>query len=234
LMAPTEILATQHYLAVRKLLERSSRRYQIALLTGSLSEERKRHTRGLINRGEAQLVIGTHALIEEKVEFDRLGLVVVDEQHRFGVMQRFKLMKKPNQAEPDVLVMTATPIPRTLALSLYGDLDVSVLDELPPGRTPIVTRRVPGEMSDEVWEFVRKQVAKGRQAYIVYPVIEGSKEDQPELDFSHDDPEAGIEAPPFMASQVRKSGPGAPGRKGKTADLFPGRRRRRTRVRSRG
>jgi ATP-dependent DNA helicase RecG len=206
---------------VRKLLERSSRRYQIALLTGSLSEERKRHTRGLINRGEAQLVIGTHALIEEKVEFDRLGLVVVDEQHRFGVMQRFKLMKKPNQAEPDVLVMTATPIPRTLALSLYGDLDVSVLDELPPGRTPIVTRRVPGEMSDEVWEFVRKQVAKGRQAYIVYPVIEGSKEDQPELDFSHDDPEAGIEAPPFMASQVRKSGPGAPGRKGKTADLFP-------------
>jgi len=225
LMAPTEILATQHYLAVRKLLERSSRRYQIALLTGSLSEERKRHTRGLINRGEAQLVIGTHALIEEKVEFDRLGLVVVDEQHRFGVMQRFKLMKKPNQAEPDVLVMTATPIPRTLALSLYGDLDVSVLDELPPGRTPIVTRRVPGERSEEVWEFVRKQVAKGRQAYIVYPVIEGSKEDQPELDFSHDDPEAGIEAPPFMAFQVSKSRPGAPVRKlvrkGKTAELFP-------------
>jgi ATP-dependent DNA helicase RecG len=224
LMAPTEILATQHYLAVRKLLERSSRRYQIALLTGSLSEERKRHTRGLINRGEAQLVIGTHALIEEKVEFDRLGLVVVDEQHRFGVMQRFKLMKKPNQAEPDVLVMTATPIPRTLALSLYGDLDVSVLDELPPGRTPIVTRRVPGERSEEVWEFVRKQVAKGRQAYIVYPVIEGSKEDQPELDFSHDDPEAGIEAPPFMAFQVSKSRPGAPVRKlvrkGKTAELF--------------
>jgi ATP-dependent DNA helicase RecG len=221
LMAPTEILATQHFLAVRKLLERSSRHYQIALLTGSLSEDRKRHTRGQINRGEAQLVIGTHALIEEKVEFDRLGLVVVDEQHRFGVMQRFKLMKKTNQAEPDVLVMTATPIPRTLALSLYGDLDVSVLDELPPGRTPIVTRRVPGEMSDEVWEFVRKQVAKGRQAYIVYPVIEGSKEDQPELDFSHDDPQAGIEAPTLTASQVTKSRPGAPGRKGKTAELFP-------------
>ncbi len=222
LMAPTEILATQHYpggaQAAGALFAPLS---QIALLTGSLSEERKRHTRGLINRGEAQLVIGTHALIEEKVEFDRLGLVVVDEQHRFGVMQRFKLMKKPNQAEPDVLVMTATPIPRTLALSLYGDLDVSVLDELPPGRTPIVTRRVPGERADEVWDFVRKQVAKGRQAYIVYPVIEGTKEDQPELDFSHDDPEAGIEAPPFMASQVRKSGPGAPGRKGKTADLFP-------------
>jgi ATP-dependent DNA helicase RecG len=230
LMAPTEILATQHYLAVRKLLERSSRRYRIALLTGSLSEDRKRQTRGEINRGEAQLVIGTHALIEEKVEFDRLGLVVVDEQHRFGVMQRFKLMKKPNQLEPDVLVMTATPIPRTLALSLYGDLDVSVLDELPPGRTPIVTRRVPGEMAGEVWDFVRKQVAKGRQAYIVYPVIEGSKEDQPELDFSHDDAEAGME--PAGQSPVSKSrhfgklsaGSGAPGkvvRKGKSAELFP-------------
>ena len=154
------------------------------LLTGSLDEDRKRTNRGLINRGEAQLVIGTHALIEEKVEFDRLGLVVVDEQHRFGVLQRFKLMKKPNQAEPDVLVMTATPIPRTLALSLYGDLDVSVLDELPPGRTPIVTRRVPDERADEVWDFVRKQVEQGRQAYIVYPVIEGAKDDQPELDFS--------------------------------------------------
>ena len=232
LMAPTEILATQHYLAARKLLERSSRRYQIVLLTGSLDEDRKRHTRALINRGEAQLVIGTHALIEEKVEFDRLGLVVVDEQHRFGVLQRFKLMKKPNQAEPDMLVMTATPIPRTLALSLYGDLDLSVLDELPPGRTPIATRRVPAERSPEVWDFVRKQVGLGRQAYIVYPVIEGTKEDEPELDFSHDDAEAGLETPPaFIASQVRKSGPfdrlragsGAPKptRKGKTADLFP-------------
>ena len=213
LMAPTEILATQHFLAFRKLLEHSSRHYRIALLTGSLSEERKRSTRGQINRGDAQLVIGTHALIEEKVEFDRLGLVVVDEQHRFGVLQRFKLMKKPNQAEPDVLVMTATPIPRTLALSLYGDLEVSVLDELPPGRTPIVTRRVPGEMSGEVWDFVRKQVGKGRQAYIVYPVIEGSKDDQPELDFSHDAPESGLEAPPPPARKAV--------RKGKTAELFP-------------
>jgi ATP-dependent DNA helicase RecG len=214
LMAPTEILATQHFLAMRKLLEKSSRKPRIVLLTGSLDEAGKRHTRGLINRGEAQLVIGTHALIEEKVEFDRLGLVVVDEQHRFGVMQRFKMMKKPNQAEPDVLVMTATPIPRTLALSLYGDLDVSVLDELPPGRTPIVTRRVAGEMAGEVWDFVRKQVAKGRQAYIVYPVIEGTKEDEPELDFSHDDPEAGLA--PIATPPLRKSV-----RKGKTAELFP-------------
>src|SRR5208283_4493930 len=136
------------------------------------------------------------------VEFDRLGLVVVDEQHRFGVLQRFKLMKKPNQAEPDMLVMTATPIPRTLALSLYGDLDVSVLDEMPPGRTPIVTRRVPGEMAEEVWDFVRQQAAQGRQAYIVYPVIEGTKEDQPELDFSHDEEETRIEG--SSASQVSK------------------------------
>jgi ATP-dependent DNA helicase RecG len=143
-------------------------------------------------------------------------------------------MKKPDQmegdqAEPDMLVMTATPIPRTLALSLYGDLDVSVLDELPPGRTPIVTRRVPGERSEEVWDFVRKQVARGRQAYIVYPVIEGSREDQPELDFAADDPEAGpetsIETPqPLSASQVPKSRPGTPApavrisvRKSKTA-----------------
>jgi ATP-dependent DNA helicase RecG len=213
LMAPTEILATQHFLAMRKLLEKSSRKPRIVLLTGSLDEARKRQTRGEINRGEAQLVIGTHALIEEKVEFDRLGLVVVDEQHRFGVLQRFKLMKKPNQAEPDMLVMTATPIPRTLALSLYGDLDVSVLDELPPGRTPIVTRRVPGERADDVWEFVRKQVAQKRQAYIVYPVIEGSKDDQPELDFSRDDSDAGIEPP---APPARKAA-----RKGKTAELFP-------------
>ena len=191
LMAPTEILATQHYLAARRLLERSTRQpvYNVVLLTGSLDEDRKRTNRGRILRGEADLVIGTHALIEEKVEFGNLGLVIVDEQHRFGVMQRFRLMKKPNAAEPHVLIMTATPIPRTLALTLYGDLDVSVLDELPPGRTPIVTRRVPDERAEEVWTFVRKQVAAGHQAYIVYPVIEGSKDDQPELDFAHD-PEA--------------------------------------------
>ncbi len=212
LMAPTEILATQHFLAARKLLERSSRKPRIVLLTGSLDEDRKRTNRGLINRGDANLVIGTHALIEEKVEFDRLGLVVVDEQHRFGVVQRFKLMKKPNQPEPDVLVMTATPIPRTLALSLYGDLDLSTLDELPPGRVPIVTRRVAGERADEVWDFVRKQVAKGRQAYIVYPVIEGAKSDQPELDFSRDEAQA---AAVSTAPTARKKA-------GKTADLFPG------------
>ncbi len=174
LMAPTEILATQHYLAARRILEKAG--YRIVLLTGSLESAQKREIRRHIAQGGAQLVIGTHALIEEQVEFARLGLVIVDEQHRFGVLQRFRLMKKPSDAEPDTLVMTATPIPRTLALTLYGDLDVSLLDEMPPGRVPMVTRRVSDERSEEVFAFVRKQVAAGHQAYIVYPVIE-EKED---------------------------------------------------------
>jgi ATP-dependent DNA helicase RecG len=195
LMAPTEILAQQHYFSARQILERAG--YRIVLLTGSLEQDRKRDVRRHIAQGNAQLVIGTHALIQDRVEFENLGLVVVDEQHRFGVMQRLKLMKKTDapgvgtefrpvlpgvdarrssEAEPDVLVMTATPIPRTLALTLYGDLDVSVLDELPPGRTPVITRSVPDERSTEVWEFVRKQVGAGHQAYVVYPVIEENEE----------------------------------------------------------
>jgi ATP-dependent DNA helicase RecG len=176
LMAPTEILATQHYLSARPIFEPVG--YRVLLLTGSLEQDRKRAARRHIARGDAQLIIGTHALIQDQVEFQKLGLVIVDEQHRFGVLQRFQLMKKPGQQElePDVLVMTATPIPRTLALTLYGDLDVSVLDELPPGRTPVVTRRVSDERADEVWAFLRKQVATGRQAYVVYPVIEESEQ----------------------------------------------------------
>jgi len=203
LMAPTEILATQHYLSARKLLgsaisPATGRPYRIALLTGSLDDRTKRETQGRILRGEAQFVIGTHALQEDKAGFSNLGLVIVDEQHRFGVQQRFKLMKKPAGErgegtpsapipEPDVLSMTATPIPRTLALTLYGDLDVSVIDKMPPGRTPIVTRRTTSERAAEVWDFVRKQVEQGRQAYLVYPIIEGSRDDQPELDFPHDE-----------------------------------------------
>jgi ATP-dependent DNA helicase RecG len=195
LMAPTEILAQQHYFSARQILERAG--YRIVLLTGSLDEDRKREVRRHIAQGNAQLVIGTHALIQDRVEFENLGLVVVDEQHRFGVMQRLKLMKKTDDAranvgrapspaserssavadaEPDVLVMTATPIPRTLALTLYGDLDVSVLDELPPGRTPVITRSLPDERAPEVWDFVRKQIAAGHQAYVVYPVIEENEE----------------------------------------------------------
>ncbi len=198
LMAPTEILATQHYLSARKLLgdvisPSTGKPYKVALLTGSLDPAVKRQTQGRVMRGEAQFVIGTHALQEDKADFSNLGLVIVDEQHRFGVQQRFKLMKKPGAdgrvSDPDVLAMTATPIPRTLALTLYGDLEVSVIDQMPPGRTPIVTRRTTEEHAVEVWEFVRKQVAQGRQAYLVYPVIEGSKDDQPELDFARDEPD---------------------------------------------
>ncbi len=179
-MAPTEILATQHYLSARRILE--DKGYRVVLLTGSQEDDRKRSTRRHIAQGNAHLVIGTHALIQEQVEFNNLGLVIVDEQHRFGVMQRFKLMKK-GAAEPDTLVMTATPIPRTLALTLYGDLDTSILDELPPGRTPITTRKVSDDRADEVWDFVKKQVKAGRQAYVVYPVIEGVPNDQPEIEF---------------------------------------------------
>lgn len=204
LMAPTEILAQQHYFSARRILENAG--YRIVLLTGSLENDRKREVRRHIAQGNAQLVIGTHALLEEKVEFAKPGLVIVDEQHRFGVLQRLKLMKKSEvappapaassspraqdalataggtpalqNAEPDVLVMTATPIPRTLALTIYGDLDLSVLDELPPGRTPIVTRRVSDDRSPEVWDFVRKQVAKGHQVYVVYPVIAENEESE--------------------------------------------------------
>ena len=232
MMAPTEILATQHYLAARKLLSRSSKRYEIVLLTGSLSEAEKARRRKRIRDGIAQLVIGTQALIAEgsplkteeelflepdieKVRFAQLGLVVIDEQHRFGVQQRFNLATKPGETKPDFLVMTATPIPRTLALTLYGDLDASVLDELPPGRTPIVTRRIESKRQDEVWEFVRKQVALGRQAYIVYPVIEGSRDDQPELDFAAADAEAVVDTPAKPAKKVRKP------TKSKKNDLFP-------------
>ena len=218
LMAPTEILATQHYLSARKLLAnavspRTGQPYRIALLTGSLDPATKRQTQGRIMRGESQFIIGTHALQEDKAGFSNLGLVIVDEQHRFGVQQRFKLMKKPGAdgvaTDPDVLAMTATPIPRTLALTLYGDLELSVIDQMPPGRTPIVTRRTTDEHADEVWEFVRKQVAQGRQAYLVYPVIEGSKDDQPELDFPHDEIESVTASPQSEGnkkSQTAKSG----------------------------
>jgi ATP-dependent DNA helicase RecG len=212
LMAPTEILATQHYLSAKKLLGEklsplTGKPYRVTLLTGSLDTDRKREGQGRIMRGETHLAIGTHALIEEKVDFANLGLVVVDEQHRFGVQQRFKLMKKPGAGDPDVLVMTATPIPRTLALTIYGDMDVSVIDELPPGRTPIVTRRTSEDKAPKVWEFIRQHVAKGQQAYIVYPVIEGAKDDQPELDFAKED-------------EVAEVAP-TRGRKPKAAGLFP-------------
>jgi ATP-dependent DNA helicase RecG len=175
LMAPTEILAVQHFLYARRILAPGG--HTVELLISGLKPSEKTAARERVRSGEAQLVIGTHALIEEEVEFHRLGFVAIDEQHRFGVLQRKRLMDKAARHgnAPHVLVLTATPIPRTLSLTLYGDLEVSVLDELPPGRTPIETRTTTEQLLPGVWEFLRREVAAGHQGYVVYPVIEESK-----------------------------------------------------------
>jgi ATP-dependent DNA helicase RecG len=186
LMAPTEVLAEQHAVGIRRLLDdlrvpasdtlEGERSVRVELLTSSVGAERRRDILQGLADGQVDIVIGTHALIQETVDFHSLGVVVVDEQHRFGVEQRAALRDKGRGAIPDVLVMTATPIPRTAAMTVYGDLDVSVLDEKPPGRTPIVTRAAIGpEAEEEVWSDVRAQVAAGRQAYVVCPLIEESE-----------------------------------------------------------
>ncbi|MFM8381651.1 MAG: ATP-dependent DNA helicase RecG, partial [Actinomycetota bacterium] len=180
LMAPTEVLAEQHWSGIRRLVDgltvadgstlHGERPLRVELLTGSVTGERRRDVLAATADGRVDMVVGTHALIQESVDFHSLGVVVVDEQHRFGVEQRAALRAK---GTPDVLVMTATPIPRTAAMTVYGDLDVSVLDEKPAGRTPIVTRHAQGAaMEQEVWEDVRRHVAAGRQAYVVCPLIE--------------------------------------------------------------
>jgi len=171
-LAPTEILAMQHFAYFKALFTKLG--YVVAPLAGSFKAKEKEKIRRLVEEGLAHVVVGTHAILEEGVRFQNLGLAIVDEQHRFGVMQRLKLMEK-GTAKPDVLVMTATPIPRTLALTLYGDLDTSVIDEMPPGRHPIKTRHLPSTRIEEVWSFVGREVGDGRQAYIVYPVIEESE-----------------------------------------------------------
>jgi len=171
MMAPTEILAGQHYLAARKIFEKAG--YRVELLVSGMKTAEKREALARVESGEARLVVGTHALLEPQVKFAKLGLVIVDEQHRFGVLQRKQLMDKA--AAPDVLVMTATPIPRTLSLTLYGDLDISVIDQMPPGRVPIQTRWSSETHLLGVWEFLRREMSAGRQAYVVYPVIEQSK-----------------------------------------------------------
>src|SRR5216684_4416013 len=175
LMAPTEILAVQHFLSARRTLAKAG--YRVELLISGLKASEKTAVLDRIRSGEAQLVIGTHALIEDNVEFARLGFVAIDEQHRFGVLQRKRLMDKAaaHGHAPHVLVLTATPIPRTLSLTLYGDLDVSVLDELPPGRTPIETHLTSEPHLPGVWNSICREVEAGHQAYIVYPVIEESK-----------------------------------------------------------
>lgn len=170
-MAPTEILADQHYLTIRRLLDAS--RFRVASLTGSLTAAKKRAALAEIASGTTNLVVGTHALVEGAVEFRELGLVVIDEQHRFGVLQRATLRAKGQQ--PDVLVMTATPIPRTLALTAFGDLDVSVIRGLPPGRQPIRTVARPESRRDEVYRMVRQELEQGRQAYVIYPLVDESE-----------------------------------------------------------
>ena len=170
-MAPTEILAEQHFMTFRQLLEPLG--VPVILLTASLKPRERAARRAGLAAGEAPCVVGTHALVQEGVEFRRLGLAVVDEQHRFGVEQRARLRGKGEH--PDLLVMTATPIPRTLALTLYGDLEVSVLDELPPGRRPVVTAARTESKRREIYTFLRDEIARGRQAYVVYPLVEESE-----------------------------------------------------------
>jgi ATP-dependent DNA helicase RecG len=171
LMAPTEILAEQHHITIHQMLETLG--VKVALLTSSVTGQERKSILEKIQTGSAQVVIGTHALIQEKVEFLKLGLVVIDEQHRFGVMQRAKLKKKG--LSPDVLVMTATPIPRSLALTLYGDLDVSVIDALPPGRKPIKTSIWTESSKTRMYEFLEGELKQGHQAYVVYPLVEESE-----------------------------------------------------------
>jgi len=171
MMAPTEILATQHYEGIAEMCEKLG--IQVKLLTGSTKTKERRIIHEALENGDLHILIGTHALIEPKVKFKNLGLAIIDEQHRFGVAQRAKLWKK-NKLPPHILVMTATPIPRTLAMSVYGDLDISVIDELPPGRKPIKTVHRYDSHRLRVFKFIRDEIDKGRQIYMVYPLIEES------------------------------------------------------------
>ncbi|MFA5970856.1 MAG: ATP-dependent DNA helicase RecG [Lentimicrobiaceae bacterium] len=172
LMAPTEILANQHYTTITRFL--AGMNVTVDLLTGSTKKARRKEIHPMLQSGELHIIIGTHALIEDAVKFSKLGLVVVDEQHRFGVAQRAKMWSK-SEVPPHILVMTATPIPRTLAMTVYGDLDLSVIDELPPGRKAIKTYHFYESGHDKVYNFMRQQIASGRQIYVVYPLIEESE-----------------------------------------------------------
>ena len=178
IMAPTEILAQQHFRSISQFL--SGINVKIELLTGSTKKKQRKIIHEQLLSGDINLLIGTHALIEDNVEFQNIGLVVIDEQHRFGVEQRAKLWRK-NASAPHILVMTATPIPRTLAMTLYGDLDISVIDELPPGRTPIITKHFKENQRNYVYDFMRKQIKEGRQLYVVYPLIKESES----FDYKH-------------------------------------------------
>ena len=173
MMAPTEILAKQHYTSISKYVEGLD--IKVDFLSGSIKGKKRKEVLARLESGETQIIIGTHALIEDKVIFNNLGLSITDEQHRFGVAQRARLWKKSKPYPPHVLVMTATPIPRTLAMTLYGDLDVSVIDELPPGRKEVETVHRTEYHRLRVIGFMREQIKKGRQIYVVYPLIEESE-----------------------------------------------------------
>ena len=200
LMAPTEILATQHFATLQKMLGDMPVKY--SLLTGSTKKAEREDIHNSLLDGSLQILTGTHALLEETVQFHNLGLVIIDEQHRFGVAQRARLWKK-NIQPPHVLVMTATPIPRTLAMTLYGDLDVSVIDELPPGRKPIKTVHYTDSKRLRVHGFMRKQIAEGRQVYIVYPLIrESEKMDYKDLEDGYFSIKQAFPSPDYAVSIV--------------------------------
>lgn len=200
LMAPTEILAQQHYNSISRLL--SDMPVNVQLLTGSVKKAERRKILPGLQDGSVQLLIGTHAVIEEEVQFQNLGLAIVDEQHRFGVAQR-AILKVKGQLPPHMLVMTATPIPRTMAMTAYGDLDYSVMDELPPGRKPVTTVHRPESARPSVMDFVRKEIEKGRQAYFIYPLIEESaKLDHENLMKGYEEVKSFFPEPRFYISMV--------------------------------
>ena len=202
IMAPTEVLAQQHYANIRKYLAATSVR--CALLTGSTGVRERREIHAALEDGSLGVLIGTHALIEDDVQFRSLGLAVIDEQHRFGVDQRSKLWSKNGGgAPPHVLVMTATPIPRTLAMTLYGDLDVSVIDEMPPGRKPVKTLQIGQGKRYELYNFMKKEIAQGRQVFVVYPLIfESEKIDLKNLEQGYEEIVAAFPFPPYKVAIV--------------------------------
>ena len=205
LMAPTEILAQQHFQTIQGLLKGVD--VEVHLLTGSTRAAGRKKTLAALQAGEIQILIGTHAVIEDTVQFKNLGIVIIDEQHRFGVAQRAKLWKKAT-IPPHILVMTATPIPRTLAMTIYGDLDVSIIDELPPGRQPVQTVHRYDTQRSKVMNFLRTEIDKGRQAYIVFPLIEESaKLDYENLMQGYEDVKAYFPEPKFWISMVHGKQP---------------------------
>lgn len=200
MMAPTEILATQHYNSIKELLKDMP--IEVELLTGSTKQKERKRILQSVSEGAAKILIGTHAVIEEKVSFENLGFAVIDEQHKFGVAQRARLRQK-NDIPPHILVMTATPIPRTLALTAYGDLDYSVMDELPPGRKPVHTVHYNEYERPKVMKFIKEQVATGRQAYIIYPLIEESSTlDYENLMKGYEEVKAFFPEPTYWVSMV--------------------------------